>query len=96
MNARKLLAAFQAFFRKHSEHWVEGLEYREAGPQLLLQAFLQRVANGGGRVEREYGLGRGRFQRQLARRPLGYLDGRAGGTALRFRTGEPAVVLYRR
>lgn len=35
-------------------------DYREAGPQLLLQAFLQRVVNGGGRIEREYGLGRGR------------------------------------
>ena len=31
-----------------------------AGPQLLLQAFLQRIVNGGGRIEREYGLGRGR------------------------------------
>ena len=30
-------------------------------PQLLLlQAFLQRVVNSGGRIEREYGLGRGR------------------------------------
>ena len=34
--------------------------YREAGPQLLLQAYLQKVANGGGRIEREYALGRGR------------------------------------
>ncbi len=33
---------------------------KEAGSQLLLQAFLQRVINGGGRIEREYGLGRGR------------------------------------
>ena len=56
----KLLASFQRFFREHSEHWVERFEYREAGPQLLLQAFLQRVVNGGGRIEREYGLGRGR------------------------------------
>ena len=56
----KLLAAFQAFFREHSEHWVERFDYREAGPQLLLQAFLQRIVNGGGRIEREYGLGRGR------------------------------------
>ena len=53
----KLLAAFQEFFREHSEHWLERFEYREAGPQLLLQAFLQRIVNGGGRVEREYGLG---------------------------------------
>ena len=56
----KLLAAFQAFFREHAEHWVARFDYQEAGPQLLLQAFLQRVVNGGGRIEREYGLGRGR------------------------------------
>jgi hypothetical protein len=42
------------------EHWVEHTEYKEAGPQLLLQAFLHRIVNGGGRVEREFGLGRGR------------------------------------
>ena len=54
----KLLAAFQAFFREHSEHWIERFQYKEAGPQLLLQAFLQRIVNSGGRIEREYGLGR--------------------------------------
>jgi len=54
----KLLSAFQQFFREHSEHWVERFDYKEAGPQLLMQAFLQRIVNAGGRVEREYGLGR--------------------------------------
>ncbi len=56
----KLLGAFQHFFREHSEAWLERFDYREAGPQLLLQAFLQRIINGGGRVDREYGLGRRR------------------------------------
>lgn len=56
----KLLTAFQDFFRKNFESWVDGFQYHEAGPQLLLQAFLQRVINGGGRVDREYGLGRRR------------------------------------
>ena len=56
----KLLADFQDFFRQHSEHWLRRIDYIEAGPQLLLQAFLQRVINGGGRVTREYALGRGR------------------------------------
>ncbi|MCP5054056.1 MAG: ATP-binding protein, partial [bacterium] len=56
----KLLTAFQDFFRKHFESWVEGFNYKEAGAQLLLQAFLQRIVNGGGRVEREYGFGRER------------------------------------
>ena len=37
---------------------MERFQYKEAGPQLLLQAFLQRIVNGGGRIEREYGLGR--------------------------------------
>ena len=60
LDADKLLAAFQAFFREHSEHWMGRFDYAEAGPQLLLQAFLQRVVNGGGRIEREYGLGRKR------------------------------------
>ena len=61
LNVEGLIAAFQAFFREHSEHWVQRFErYHEAGPQLLLQAHLQRVVNGGGRIEREYALGRGR------------------------------------
>jgi hypothetical protein len=60
LDTSKLLTAFQEFFREHAESWVERFEYREAGPQLLLQAFLQRIVNSGGRVEREYGLGRKR------------------------------------
>ena len=60
LDVDKLLAAFQAFFREHSEHWLGRFDYVEAGPQLLLQAFLQRMVNSGGRIEREYGLGRGR------------------------------------
>ena len=58
LDMQKLLAAFQEFFREHSEHWTERFQYKEAGPHLLLQAFLQRIVNGGGRIEREYGLGR--------------------------------------
>ena len=58
LRVSELLAAFQEFFREHSEHWIQRFEYRDAGAQLLLQAFLQRIVNGGGRLEREYGLGR--------------------------------------
>lgn len=57
LDLSKLINAFQQFFREHSEHWLERFDYREAGPQLLMQAFLQRIVNGGGRVEREYALG---------------------------------------
>ena len=55
----KLLTAFATFFGEHAEYWMRRFDYREAGPQLLLQAYLQRIVNGGGRIEREYGLGRG-------------------------------------
>jgi len=60
LDMKKLLEAFQQFFRTHSDAWVEGFDYKEAGPQLLLQAFLQRIVNGGGHINREYGLGRKR------------------------------------
>ena len=56
----KLLNGFQQFFRENSDIWLDGFQYREAGPQLLMQAFLQRIVNGGGRIDREYGLGRRR------------------------------------
>ncbi len=56
----RLMKAFQEFFREHSKNWLKRFDYQEAGPQLLLQAFLQRVVNAGGRIEREYGIGRGR------------------------------------
>ena len=56
----KLLLDFQQFFRQNADSWIERFDYKESGPQLLLQAFLQRVVNGGGYIDREYGLGRGR------------------------------------
>jgi len=60
LNMMKLLTNFQQFFREQSESWLSRFKYEEAGPQLLLQAFLQRIINGGGLIDREYGLGRKR------------------------------------
>ena len=60
LRLNKLIEAFQEFYRANSEHWAERYGFKEAGPQLLLQAFLQRVVNSGGRIEREYALGSGR------------------------------------
>ena len=56
----KLLEAFTDFYRWNSESWLERFQYKEAGHQLLLMAFLQRIVNGGGRIEREMALGNGR------------------------------------
>ena len=60
INMAKLMTDFQQFFRENADSWIERFDYKESGPQLLLQAFLQRVVNGGGYIDREYGLGRGR------------------------------------
>ena len=54
----KLMADWQRFWREDGHLAAEGFHYREAGPHLMLMAFLQRVVNGGGKIEREYGLGR--------------------------------------
>ena len=60
INTKKLLLEFQDFFRINGDSWIEKFQYKEAGPQLVLQAFLQRIINGGGRISREYALGRQR------------------------------------
>lgn len=75
INMEKLLLDFQQFFRENSDAWIGKCDYAEAGPQLLLQAFLQRIVNGGGYIDREYGLGRKRTD-LLIRKPL--TDGYGG------------------
>jgi len=55
-----LLQAFRAWWQGHSD--VLGKQapgYLEAVPHLALNAFLQRVVNGGGLVHREFAAGRG-------------------------------------
>ena len=66
LDVDRLLASFQDFCRRHSEHWKNRFDYEEPWPQILSQAYLHRVVNGGGRIEREYGLGRGRVDLLIA------------------------------
>ena len=56
-----LLAAFQQFWRENADANAVPHGYREAYPHLVLQAFLQRVINGGGQIVREMALGSGRL-----------------------------------
>ena len=56
-----LLKEFQIFWQRNSEIWEQKSDYTEAFPHLLLMAFLQRVLNGGGKMEREAAAGRGRM-----------------------------------
>jgi len=69
INMPKLMTEFQSFYRENAESWDRHFDYREAGPQLLMQAFLQRIVNGGGYIDREYGLGMKRTDLMI-RKPL--------------------------
>jgi hypothetical protein len=55
-----LLKDFQKFYRRNSESWLGNFSFQESGKQLLLMAFLQRIVNGGGKIDREMAVGRGR------------------------------------
>jgi hypothetical protein len=68
-----LLHEFQRFWRKHSEIWEQKADYTEAFPHLLLMAFLQRVLNGGGSIEREYAAGRGRVDLAITYQDICYI-----------------------
>ena len=56
-----LMAAFQQFWRENSGADRDIMGYREPVPHLVLMAFLQRVTNGGGHINREMALGTGRL-----------------------------------
>ncbi len=63
---------WQTFWRKDGHLAAEGFAYRESGPHLMLMAFLQRIVNGGGKIEREYGLGKGALDLVVAWRGQRY------------------------
>jgi type II secretory pathway predicted ATPase ExeA len=61
LNPRQFMLNFFDFWREHGEVMMQSAPYHEAAPHLVLMAYLQRVINGGGRIEREYAAGSGRL-----------------------------------
>jgi hypothetical protein len=64
-----LLQGFTAFWREHADAFLGRQPYHEAAAQLIFMAWLQRVINGGGFIDREYSAGAGRID-LLIRWPL--------------------------
>jgi hypothetical protein len=56
-----LMRDFQQFWRENNAIWKEKFDYKEAAPHLIMMAFLQRVANGGGQIIRDIASGTGRL-----------------------------------
>ncbi|CAO5190152.1 AAA domain-containing protein [Frankia sp. AiPs1] len=99
LDVPSLIDRFAAFWKANGDILTSRQVYHEAAPHLVLMAFLERVINGGGFVDREYGVGRGRID-LLVRWPYSGPDGRpalqreafelkarAGGAADPLRTG---------
>jgi len=61
LNPEQLLDAFLKFWRQHGQPLLGSAPYHEIAPHLVLMAFLHRVVNGDGTLEREYAIGRGRM-----------------------------------
>ena len=61
LNPEQLLTAFLHFWRQHGQPLLGSAPYHEIAPHLVLMAFLHRVVNGGGTLEREYAIGWGRM-----------------------------------
>ncbi|MEB3182318.1 MAG: AAA family ATPase [Nostocaceae cyanobacterium] len=61
LNIDALLEAFIKFWRQHGEPLLGSTGYHEIAPHIVLMAFLHRVVNGGGTLEREYAIGSDRM-----------------------------------
>jgi AAA-like domain len=61
LDCDRLLEAFLAFWRQHGEPLLRSAAYHEIAPHIVLMAFLHRVVNGGGTLDREYAIGSDRM-----------------------------------
>ena len=57
LDMNKLIAGFLEFWRENGEVLLRGMPYQEAAPHLVLMAYLQRVVNSGGSIQREFAVG---------------------------------------
>jgi hypothetical protein len=71
----RLLHGFAEFWREHGELVAGRIDYQEVAPQLVLMAYLQRIVNGGGVIDREVGVGRKRID-LVVRWPFTGADGK--------------------
>jgi type II secretory pathway predicted ATPase ExeA len=68
LDSDALLEAFLTFWRQHAQPLLKGVAYYEIAPHIVLMAFLHRVANGCGTIEREYAIGSDRLDLYLSYR----------------------------
>ncbi len=57
LDIMKLIEGFLVFWQENGEVLLRGMPYHEAAPHLVFMAWLQRIVNAGGRIEREFAIG---------------------------------------
>jgi hypothetical protein len=65
LDTHRLLDSFLVFWRQHGQPLLKSVAYHEIAPHIVLMAFLHRVVNGGGTIEREYAIGSDRMDLHL-------------------------------
>jgi len=65
LNPVKLIDAFLSFWRQHGQPLLRSAPYHEIAPHLVLMAYLHRVVNGNGIIDREYAIGSGKMDLYL-------------------------------
>jgi hypothetical protein len=61
LDVNVIVREFALWWAENAEFMLASNYYNEAAAQLVFMAWLQRVVNGGGIIDREYGVGRGRI-----------------------------------
>jgi hypothetical protein len=70
LDPTKLLDEFLKFWRQHGQPLLKGVTYHEIAPHIVMMAFLHRVVNGEGSLEREYAIGTDRMDLCLRYRAI--------------------------
>jgi hypothetical protein len=83
----RVISGFAAYWTEHGEI-VEGKDYQEAWPHLLLFTYLQAVVNSHGSLAREYAAGRGRAD-IVIRRPYPGDDGHPQREVIEVKVWHP-------
>ncbi|MCU0290158.1 MAG: AAA-like domain-containing protein [Acidobacteria bacterium] len=85
LDMKKIMQAFQEFYRENAESWIERFEYKESAHHLLMMAFLQRIVNSGGEITREMAVGNGRVDLLVK------FNGQRTAVELKIKRGEQAI-----
>jgi hypothetical protein len=64
-----IVKEFALWWAENGDFMLSSAYYNEAAAQLVFMSWLQRVVNGGGMIDREYGVGHERID-ALVRWPL--------------------------